>query len=395
MLSLNSDFKFIIICDDLTGCGDIAYWAKYLNTNLNQKIINFDFSKKNNINSTLKKVNILIINTESRFDDEITARNKIKAVLKNLDSEKLLNSSFFIFKKIDSTLRGNFAIEIDEINSILNCEYIPFIPAYPEYLRWIKNKSLYIDKILLEDTVFAKDPKNPIHKSFIPEIINSQLKSKEKTNKFLIEDIKNIEEFECRVKNFLKNDNRKNKFYAGSSKFFGEILKNFMLSKNFQIKSKTKKNKLKFKDFFIIAGSFNEKTNKQIQFFKAKHNLKILEQTTLFTLYTNNKNTYLLKTPDNLQKNYSIKNINNKISDILSIYDDNNIKNILILLAGGETSYNFTKLFNIKNLDIIDTIDTGIILCKDKKSKINLILKSGGFGKKNFFEKVFKKFIDI
>ena len=28
---------------------------------------------------------------------------------------------------------------------------------------------------------------------------------------------------------------------------------------------------------------------------------------------------------------------------------------------------------------------------KDKKSKINFILKSGGFGEENFFEKVFKK----
>lgn len=392
MLSLNNNFKFIIICDDLTGCGDIAYWSKYLNINLKQKIINFDFSKKNNINSTLKKINILIINTESRFDDEITARNKTKAVLKNLYSKKLLNSSFFIFKKIDSTLRGNFAIEIDEINSILNCEYIPFIPAYPEYIRWIKNKSLYIDKTPLKKTVFAKDPKNPINKSFIPEIINSQLKSKEKTNKFLIEDIKNIEEFEFCVKKFLENDYRKNKFYAGSSKFFGEILKNFMLSKNFQNKSKTKKNKLKFKNFFIIAGSFNEKTKKQVSFFKSIYNLKILEQTNIFEFYTNYQNIHLLKTPDDLQKNYSIKNLNIKILDILS---NNNNENTLFLLSGGETAYNFTNLLEIQNLDIVDIIDTGIVLCKDKKSKINFILKSGGFGEEDFFEKVFKKFIDI
>lgn len=165
-----------------------------------------------------------------------------------------------------------------------------------------------------------------------------------------------------------------------------------MILKNLKINSKIKKNKLKFKDFFIIAGSFNEKTKKQVSFFKSNYNLKILEQTNIFEFYTNYKNIHLIKTPDDLQKNYSIKNINIKILDILS---NNNNKNTLFVLAGGETAYNFTNLLKIQKLDMVDIIDTGIVLCKDKKSKINLILKSGGFGEENFFEEVFKKFIDI
>lgn len=387
--------NFIVIADDLTGAGDIAFFTSKYKNILSQKIINFDFNLESleNINIDFNS-DILIINTNSRFDDRNILEKKLKNLFDVLFCRNLITSETLIFKKIDSTLRGNFATEIEIIDSILSIDKIYFIPAYPEYKRWIKDKNLYIDDLLLEKTNFSKDPKNPIKISSIPKIIEKQLKNKNLVEKFLIEDIKDIDDFRLKIKNILgKREGVKYEFYAGSARFFGEILSN--LYKN---KLQTKIFTQKFKNFLAISGSFNSiSKNQNIHFINFKK-LNIIEESLKFLeIFTNHKNIYLFKTVNKKIENLDLE----ELIKFVKIYiSQKNLKNSIYILYGGETAKIFMDFFNIKEINILYPLESGITLCSAKntqfeKNEIYFILKPGGFGKINFLVDVYNRFIDF
>ncbi|MDR0676432.1 MAG: four-carbon acid sugar kinase family protein, partial [Elusimicrobiota bacterium] len=269
--------KILVFCDDLTGCGDIAYWALALNLDfLKQKSINFDYLKNIDLDlkNFLKDYDIFIINTESRSDNEKILKNKMNIIIDFLQNNEFYKNFEFIFKKIDSTLRGNFALEINEMIEKFDMNFVPFIAAYPEYDRFTRNGYHYINNVLLQDTIFAKDPKNPIKESKISTIIYNQLGLSKNLKKFEIYDVQNFYELEKNVKSILEKENRNIKFYAGSSRFFGEILKQKQkfytkIAKkcNFFIQNKNNSRNKKYENFLVIAGSFNEQTKSQLQYF--------------------------------------------------------------------------------------------------------------------------------
>ena len=71
--------------------------------------------------------------------------------IKNIGADK-------IYKKIDSTLRGNIKIEIEEFLKILEeKEKIAVILPFPKLNRVVKNGKLYINNMELIDTEYSKD----------------------------------------------------------------------------------------------------------------------------------------------------------------------------------------------------------------------------------------------
>ena len=81
--------KILVVCDDLTGCGDVAYWG--FDSGLRQEIWGLYSIEK----IDLEKADIIIINTESRFDDNENIEQKLGYIsdwAKTKDFE-------FIFKK--------------------------------------------------------------------------------------------------------------------------------------------------------------------------------------------------------------------------------------------------------------------------------------------------------
>ena len=81
-----------------------------------------------------------------------------------------------MFKKIDSTLRGNLGSEIDAVYDIYRPDFVVIAPAYPEAGRLVREGRLYVHGTPLHETEFASDPKTPITESYIPELLRQQTK---------------------------------------------------------------------------------------------------------------------------------------------------------------------------------------------------------------------------
>lgn len=155
-----------IIADDLTGANDTAlqFHLKGANT---QILLSDEIEPLNVVNTQT-----WAISTESRnVEPEIAYEKVVKAA--KMMAEKL-NPDFF-YKKIDSTIRGNIAVEVLGIVSVLQYDTAIIVPAFPAEVRTTVGGYHLLKGIPIERTEMARDPHSPIFESHVPTLLKSQL----------------------------------------------------------------------------------------------------------------------------------------------------------------------------------------------------------------------------
>lgn len=76
-----------------------------------------------------------------------------------------------IFKKTDSTLRGNIAAEFRALLELFPGRPLVYAPAYPALGRTVQGGELLVDGRPLAETEFARDPLNPVQGGSIPALL--------------------------------------------------------------------------------------------------------------------------------------------------------------------------------------------------------------------------------
>lgn len=156
--------RYAIIADDLSGSSDTAVTLS--NFGYKSIVLNYPEGMKYDLN----RFDAVSISTNSREIPQQDARNIIRKVCSYL---KILGNTE-IYKKIDSTWRGNIGVEIETIMEEYSLQNMIVCSAYPEMGRIIKEGHLYIDNIPLNETAIAKDPCFPIKNSYLPHILREQ-----------------------------------------------------------------------------------------------------------------------------------------------------------------------------------------------------------------------------
>lgn len=167
-----------IIADDLTGANDTALQFHLRGSNT-QILLDYEGYLQN-----IKTAQTWAISTETRNVEANTAYNKVKAATK-IFVEKL-NLEFF-YKKIDSTLRGNIAVETLAMLEVLNWDAAVIIPAFPSEGRITVGGYHLLKGVPIERTEVARDVHSPIFESHIPTLLKSQLDDDKKDLVGLIE----------------------------------------------------------------------------------------------------------------------------------------------------------------------------------------------------------------
>jgi len=156
--------KILIVADDLTGANDTG--VQFSKKHLKSIVI----TDKKFISNSLQDFDVLVFDTESRFDDTETAYRKTFEIGK-IAKEKNIK---YIYKKLDSTFRGNNGAEISAMMDSLEIQHAVIVPALPAYGRVTKDGNVFVNGILLAETETADDPKSPVKESYIPTILSSQ-----------------------------------------------------------------------------------------------------------------------------------------------------------------------------------------------------------------------------
>lgn len=147
--------KIAVIADDLTGALDTGV-----------QFTQWGF--KTQLLQTLEDDNneVIVINTETRNKNSEQAYNILFNLAKNLRKYDI------IYKKIDSTLRGNPGAEIEAILKATNEGRVIVTPTYPATARRVHEGHLYIGEKAITETEYINEYK--IKTSYIPEILNTK-----------------------------------------------------------------------------------------------------------------------------------------------------------------------------------------------------------------------------
>ena len=155
-----------IIADDLTGANDTA--LQFHLEGADTQILLSNVIDPLNIKNT----QTWAISTESRNVDPQEAYNRVCDATK-MFVEKL-NPDYF-YKKIDSTIRGNIAVEVLGMLSIIGWDAAVVCPAFPSECRVTVGGYHLLKGIPIERTEMARDPHSPIRESHIPTLLKSQI----------------------------------------------------------------------------------------------------------------------------------------------------------------------------------------------------------------------------
>ncbi len=154
-----------VIADDLSGAAEIAGLAyRYGLDSVVRLEPSQDFSSEK----------LCVWDTDSR---SCTAKEAEIRVEKTA-SELLKKNPDWIYKKVDSVLRGHIAVELDVLNRVFEQTRTILIPANPSLGRTIKNGHYYVHGQPLEETDFIDDPELMAKTSKVVELLGPAHKAK-------------------------------------------------------------------------------------------------------------------------------------------------------------------------------------------------------------------------
>lgn len=155
----------LIIADDFTGALDTG--VQFAAAGAGVRVvtdIRYDYRKSQ------PGVRVLVMDAETRHLDGREAYE----VVWNITKRAMACGVPFIYKKTDSALRGNIGSELTALLDASGQDSLPFIPAFPQMGRITREGVHYINNIPVKDSVFGRDPFEPVTCSFIPDIIHQQ-----------------------------------------------------------------------------------------------------------------------------------------------------------------------------------------------------------------------------
>ncbi len=147
-----------VIADDFTGAAELAGIS--LRYGLTAELCTGDVAATT--------ADVLIVSTDSRSFEKEKALEITSTVLKQLLELKPV----FIYKKIDSVLRGYVTEELKLQMRLAGLTKAFVLPANPSLGRIISNGIYYVQGVPVAETGFAADPEFPAKSSLVEQILN-------------------------------------------------------------------------------------------------------------------------------------------------------------------------------------------------------------------------------
>jgi D-threonate/D-erythronate kinase len=139
--------RVIIIADDLTGAADTG--ATFAAQGAKTLVVWAE--------GPLPRADVLVLSTESRHLEREAAVRAVSAVAGRLQAGTYCHDRHWIYKKIDSTLRGHPGPELAALMQGLGIEGALVAPAFPNQGRTTRQGLLLVEGVPLTSTVFGRE----------------------------------------------------------------------------------------------------------------------------------------------------------------------------------------------------------------------------------------------
>ena len=423
--------RCLLIADDLTGGADAG--AQFAKMGLNNLLIfwkdnaKFDFSKYTH-------QDVLVVNTDTRGLSPEKASSLISNLFKNYDKELFP----IIYKKIDSTLRGNIGYEIDAILKETNGALCFMAPSYPEQNRTLVGGIMIVEGKPLALTEVARNTPSPVQESHVYKLLKQQsqnsvgwidlthvassceklLKAVEKEQKkgtqIIIfdavsrQDLANVAEVGFSLKRI--------PLFVGSAGLAEEVAKKITPSKSKSSESLKQTEKI-FKHIFIIGGTTSSVTHQQLKRIEQRRIPVYQLNKTLLFIDDNrvqngkkdlskkianslSRGMVILKTTSEMVQSKGSKDlpIHLKITKTLAEIAISGLEqskvdahDLALILTGGDTAQSVINTLGASGIEIEDELLGGIVkghLTGGNWDGLSVITKAGAFGKEDALDKI-------
>lgn len=156
--------KMVVIADDFTGANDTG-------VQLAKKGARTEVMLSEQQPAS-RRLDVLVMNTESRALGAAEAAERVTKVAAPLFNDQ--QDAPVIYKKIDSTFRGNVGAEVEAAMKASDARLAIVAAAIPDAGRVTVNGQCLVHGVPLVETEFASDPKTPIVSSHIKTLIGLQ-----------------------------------------------------------------------------------------------------------------------------------------------------------------------------------------------------------------------------
>lgn len=424
--------KFAIIADDLTGSSDsgVQFARRGLTSSVLFNIETMDVTKMN--------ADVIVVDTDSRGLNKEDAYHKVSFAAKKI---KLFPFDY-LYKKVDSTLRGNIGAEIDAVLATFPKDFAIIAPAYPTIGRTTQNGEHYLNGKLIHETEISKDPKTPVHESNLEALL--KLQNSRKSSTITISDLLQGQEFvENKLQQFKKDGIELVVADAIEEKNL-ELLVQYILSTKFDVlwvgsaglanhlvsvlgvkKDLLDENKIVSNEspVLVVAGSLSQVTKEQIEFMKLKKDISAIEMdpTILFdeesrkkeieicirsisdelahkqnvVLHVGTSKEQIAGAMENgREKGFSSTEVSNYIAQTLGeivalVLKTSSVAGLV--LTGGDTAKAVSRQIGVSGMKLIKEVETGIPLgTLVGEKEIPAVTKAGAFGSEEALYKAVK-----
>lgn len=157
--------ELLIIADDFTGALDTG--VQFAGSGAVTRVVT---DRDYNYRLVEPWVRVLVMDAETRHLPADQAYDVVYRAAKRAVECQIP----YIYKKTDSALRGNIGSELTALLNASGKKSLPFFPAFPKIGRTTMAGFHYINGVPVKESVFGKDPYEPVKCSYIPELIRRQ-----------------------------------------------------------------------------------------------------------------------------------------------------------------------------------------------------------------------------
>ena len=414
--------KMLIIADDITGALDTG--IQFAKRGIRTQVFTEGKLDESDVKADTE---VIVVDSESRP----MSANESYQVVNNIADWAHKKGVGIIFKKTDSALRGNIGSELQAVADAVKNFPIYFLPGHPEIGRITKGGVHYISGDLLENSVFGKDPFEPVTKSYIPDIIRDQsdipvicksaeepiadeMKSRSEIIVCDTETVKNIDDI---LDELVKVNGLK--LIAGCA-VLGERLAEKIIFDYGEVSSYEKTDGL-----YVACGSLNKITLRQLEYAEGNDSFVrkklTMEQKFSADYYdTLEGKKFLEEMKDLCRANQKVIvdsfDTEENIADFMADKgkDMDNLRTLIpqahghivkalaeepidltFLLTGGDTLMGYLKLVGCTHIEPVCEIEPGLVVCKLiwEGHCQQIISKSGGFGTEDILCRIALKII--
>lgn len=405
--------KLLIISDDFTGALDtgVQFAASGAATYVMIDSL-IDYTK------IAPGIEVLVVDAETRHLSSAAAYQAVFSIVKEASKIGIP----YIYKKTDSALRGNIGAELTAALQASGERHINFIPAFPQMDRTTVNGIHYVNGVPLAQSVFGKDPFEPVRYSDIKEIIASQsevethimgkktIESHTSADGILVYDSSSKEDIENIAAELMKKDEMH--LIAGCAGFAS------ILSKILKLGGEQPKMPELSTNMLIVCGSVNPVSIAQCGDAESKGapRFRLIPEQKLNPDWAESHDADELvhKLHDSCEKNpivildsndgedtestavYAQKRgitsaeMRTRIMSVMGRILERLIDagfNSTIFIMGGDSLIGFIRQVGIKLISPVCEMDCGVVLSQLEYNgkMLNVISKSGGFGKETLF----------